>query len=234
MIEKLKDTEREDLELLLPWYVNGTLDELDRARIEAALKTDSDLAASLALIREDQDAAVATMETVKVPGTIESRFLAQLDGEIDRAKTAVLQSGDDTGLFARFGTWLNESLFGFAPQRLGMIAAAAALVIAIQAGVITSLSGSGKVEAPGYETASDDARGVIEGGQAFLVQFAEGAEISAVGGFLGVEKARLVDGPLPGGFFKVRFDAKDARSRDDLTTLLRGKQEFFRLVLPNG
>lgn len=234
MIKTPKDAEREELELLLPWYVNGTLDADERTRIEAALEADADLATSLALIRDDQDAALELLQTDEAPASIEARFLAQLDGEIDRAKASAYSTGAETGLFARFGAWLNETLFGFAPRRLGMIAAAAALVIAVQAGVITSLSGSGNVDEPGYETASGDAGSVVESGQAFLIQFAEGADISALGGFLGTEKARLVDGPLQGGFFKVRFDAADARSKGDLTTLLRAKPEFFRLVLPNG
>lgn len=234
MIEKLKDVEREELELLLPWYCNGTLDAHDRARIEAALESDSDLAASLALIREDRECALELMQAVEAPKSIKARFMAQLDGEIDRAKAPAYSLGTEAGLFARFGVWLNETLFGFAPQRLGMIAAAAALIIAIQAGVITSLSGSGKVDTPGFETASGDAGASTEGGQAFLIQFAEGADLSALGGFLGAENAKLVDGPLQGGFFKVRFDPEDVRSQNDLTTLLRAKPEFFRLVLPNN
>lgn len=234
MIEKLKDTEREELELLLPWYVNGTLDAEENARIETALETDAGLAASLALVRDDREHALELMQTVKAPETIETRFMAQLDGEIDRARASSHSLRAEAGLFARFGAWLNARLFDFAPQRLGMIAAAAALVIALQAGIITFLSGSDPVENPGFRTASGDAGVKAESGQAFLIQFAEGMDVSELGGFLGDEKARLVDGPLQGGFFKVRFDGEDPRSKDDLTTLLRAKPEFFRLVLPNN
>lgn len=233
MIEKLKDAEREELELLLPWYCNGTLDAEDQERIEAALETDSGLAASLALIREDRDGVLELTQAVEAPESIEARFMVQLDDEIDRAKVSAYSTGTEAGLFARFGAWLNETLFDFAPQRLGMIAAAAALVIAIQAGIITSLSGSGKGDSPGFETASGESGSVGESGQTFLIQFADGADLTALGGFLGAEKAKLVDGPLQGGFFKVRFDAEDARTQDDLTTLLRAKPELFRLVLPN-
>jgi len=233
MIEKLKDAEREELELLLPWYCNGTLDAKDQARIEAALKTDPGLAASLALTREDRDGVLELTQATEAPKSIEARFMAQLDGEIARARASADPLGMETGLFARFGAWLNETLFGFAPQRLGMIAAAAALIIAVQAGVITSLSGSGTGDTPGFETASGDSGSPTGSGQTFLIQFADGADLTALGVFLGTEKAKLVDGPLQGGFFKVRFDAEDNRTQDDLTTLLRAKSELFRLVLPN-
>ena len=50
----VKDDARQspsDLPLLLPFYVNGTLTEADRVRIEAALATDPELAAELEAVR---------------------------------------------------------------------------------------------------------------------------------------------------------------------------------------
>ena len=46
-----REREREEIEMLLPWYVTGRLDRADRARVEGYLARHPDVAAQLDLVR---------------------------------------------------------------------------------------------------------------------------------------------------------------------------------------
>lgn len=235
MTDKLSETEREELDLLLPWYAAGTLDADDHARVDAALKTDEALARSLALVHDDLNAAVSVAETEPVPTSAEVRFLAQLDQEIDRTRRVQAEpaSPASDGLLARAAAWISGTVFGGAPHNMALAAAAMVMVIAIQAGVIGTLVGTGEDVEPGFVTASGEAQTPALSGSVFLVRFAVGTDMTALSAFLAEEGARLADGPLDGGFFKVRFDAEDARDDDALAAALRERPELFQMVLPS-
>ena len=235
MTQDAKTPEREDIDLLLPWYVNGTLDEKETAMVEAALAEDADLRLSLALIRDDQAASIELMQEEPVPESIAPRFMAQLDAEIDRVSNRQETAQEtESGLLARLGSWFAGTLLGGSPQRMGLAAVAAAVVIALQAGLLTSLVGVGPSDQTRFKTASGDAAVQTAGGPAFLVQFADEIDMTELSGFLEKENARLVDGPLTGGFFRIRFAEGETRGKDDLAGVLRGRAAFFKLVLPSG
>src|SRR5690606_12380683 len=94
------------------------------------------------------------------------------------------------------------------PRGLALAGAAAALVVLLQAGIIVSMLGEGS-RPGGFSTASGEAG--QEAGAAALVQFAPGADFAAITAFLDQNGARIVDGPLPGGMFKLRPAADDKR-----------------------
>lgn len=69
------------LEGLLPFYVNGTLDADDRARVDAALAEDADLAAQLAVYRS-MSSDVTARETANTPGEFGlARLMRDIDAE---------------------------------------------------------------------------------------------------------------------------------------------------------
>ena len=69
----------EEIEALLPWYVNGTLDSQLMRLVEEALKTSAPLRHALDLAREDRDAVVDANELVSAP---RSDVLARVMAEI--------------------------------------------------------------------------------------------------------------------------------------------------------
>lgn len=225
----LSEKEREELEMLMPWYVNGTLDRESAERIEAALRSDPALAYSLELLREDQDATVALAEADELPPSMEARFLAQLDAAAaDDARRAAREAARH-GLLARLGAWIGDFAASAPPRGLALAAAAAALIVVLQTGVIVSMIGDGARPGEGFRTASGEAE---QDGPAVLVQFAPGAELAEITAFLDENGARIVDGPLPGGMFKLRFPASEERSSAELAAFLGGRSDYFRLVLP--
>jgi anti-sigma factor RsiW len=219
------EKEREELELLMPWYVNGTLDRATAERIDAALESDPALQRSLEALMDDREAAVDLAEAVEVPTSMEARFMAQLDA-VPAPGAARRVSARSPDLLSRAGMWVGDLVAAMTPPRLAIVAAAACLLVAVQSGVIISMLG----DESGFETASGP--GEEAAGPAMLVQFAPGAEMAAITGFLEGEGARIVDGPLPGGMFRLEFGASDERGADELSTLLRGQPGLFGLVLP--
>lgn len=224
---QIGEKEREELELLMPWYVNGTLDRADAERIDAALESDPALQRSLQTLMEDREAAVDLAEAVEIPASMEARFAAQLDAEPARG-AAPRTPARSPGPLSRAGMWIGDFVAAMAPPRLAVVAAAACLLVAVQSGVIISMLG----DEGGFETASGP--GEQAAGPAMLVQFAPDAEMAAITGFLEGEGARIVDGPLPGGMFRLEFGASDKRGTEELSALLRGQPGLFGLVLPTN
>lgn len=234
MTKELSRAEREELELLLPWYANGTLDADQAARIEAALAGDEQLRRAFSVVAEDRQAVIAAAEAETVPESIQARFLAQLDSEpVPGAPTRAARPAGQ-GLLGRVGAWLAEAVAGPAPARLGMVAAAAVVVIALQAALIGTMLVGGGGSQTTFTTASGEGPKADAEGPAFLVRFVDTAELGSVSAFLAGEGARLVDGPGDGGLYTVRFAADDGRSRDDLAAVLRDQAALFQLVLPRG
>lgn len=216
--------DREEAELLLPWYVAGTLDASDKARMDAFLSTTSEFDAQLAAIRQDRDESIAVNETARGPasGALD-RLMADIDNE--PAKPISLQSSA-AGVFAGIENFLKS----LSPGRLGFAAMAAALLIAVQAGLLGSdLLRSGST----YETAGGQAQ--AKTGTVFLIQFKSQADIGAVTTFLESLKARIVSGPDNGGFFKIKIGDKklDATERGALVKRMEARTEIVDIVTPS-
>ncbi|HWV83218.1 MAG TPA: hypothetical protein VNZ50_17455 [Hyphomicrobiaceae bacterium] len=185
-------SEREEIEMLLPWYVTGRLDAADTARVEAYLAQHPDMLHQLALIAEEQTVTVEDNEAIRPrltsAGAIVARtqapgsaMRAWFDGVVDSVK----------GLFQ-----------APTPGAVRWAAAAAAVIICLQAAALGTLLTQ---NTGGYHTAS---RPGIEGEQApvALIAFTDRAPIADIARVLAENRLRVVDGPLPGGFFSVRFE----------------------------
>ena len=65
-----EEIEREEIEMLLPWYVTGKLDRTDAARVESYLARHPRLAAQLDLIRAERDETVLANEALGRPSAL--------------------------------------------------------------------------------------------------------------------------------------------------------------------
>jgi anti-sigma factor RsiW len=181
---------REILELL-PWHAAGTLTPAEAARVEAALARDPELAREFELAREELGGVVDVNEASGRPSpkALDALF-AKIDAEPTRRPAPAI-GASIAAFFARLS-----------PRTLAWTAAAAALVIAMQAVVIGGAAMRTLSPAQGPELAGHVApRG--EGSYA-LVTFRPTASIAQVSQALRAQDAVIVEGPKA-GVFTVRL-----------------------------
>src|ERR1700741_1281260 len=78
-MNELSTDEREEIEMLLPWYVTGRLDARDRAKVESYLASHPDVAAQLDLVRDEREQAILGNEARGAPsGGALDRLMASL------------------------------------------------------------------------------------------------------------------------------------------------------------
>jgi hypothetical protein len=194
--------ERDDLETLLPWHAAGTLNRRDAERVEKALASDSELQRRFNLAREELNETIHLNETLGAPSArAMEKLFAAIDAEPVRRPRVSFDLG---GRFANF-------IAGFSPRTLAVAAAAGALAIVLQAGVITT--GLIKHEAA-TEVAStqkttpertDLASADTSDGTLAAVRFSPKAEAGQITAFMLANQATMIDGPAAGGMFTIRL-----------------------------
>ncbi len=204
------DEDRSEIEDLLPWYAAGTLDHDAARRVEAALTGDPDLARRYERVREELKQAVQLNETLGAPSPRATDALfAKIDAEPARKPVT---SAD---LFARIA----EFFASLSPRTLAWGAAAAALALVLQAGVIGGFMLKEKTPG-GYETASEATK--TAGAGAFvLIRFQPQAEADEITKFLQANKLTVAGGPSAGGLYIVRVAATKLPAADLQRVVMR-------------
>jgi len=212
-----------DLEELLPWHAAGTLDSDEAAEVERALAADPELARRFALVREELTETILLNESLGAPS---ARAMETLFRAIDQDRKVARRVASPP-----LGTRIAQF---FSPRMLAWTASAAAVIVLMQAGVITRLvlqehqGAAPPVQAvatatdmPTYETASAPivTRG-LEVDSYALVRFAPQASIADISTFLDAHDAAIVDGPKAGGVYRVRV-AHGALSRQQLARAVK-------------
>jgi hypothetical protein len=219
MIEKHL-SEPQEIELLLPWYEKGTLSAAETRRVESALAADPELRVRLELIREEAVEAVFAAERLGMPGA-DARF--RLMDQI--AKEAGLEPVASRGIVSRLLGLLPASL----PPAFALAGAAAIVIIAVQFAVLVTMMGRD----PAYTVASGD-QPAAAGGTFLLVRFKESANAGQIAELLRAIGGMIVDGPKPGGTFKVKISGKvipDAK-QDEILATLREKSDIVSYAAP--
>jgi hypothetical protein len=188
----------EELELLLPWYVNGTLDAARRRHIDEALAHDGRLRRALALAREDQEAVVETHELIAPPSNAPlDRIMAEVAGAGRARQHALKLSLADA--FKGF-------LVALSPRTLAVATAAMAVVIAVQTATIGLMS----LKGPGPELASVEPGGQAENTARFIVGFAPGATAQQITALFDGAGLKIISGPAGGGLYIVEAALTEA------------------------
>jgi hypothetical protein len=204
--------EREELETLLPWHAAGTLSPTDAARVEAALAVDPELARHFALVREEMSETIGLNEALGAPSTQTlDRLMAAIDAEPRRFPRATL------------GGWVARLLAATSPRTLAWVAAIAVLLIVLETGVLTTILLDQRTIT--YEAASVPAAPAATRGLAIsshvLIRFTPGATAAEITQFLQANKASVVDGPKPGGLYRLRVTVAGG---DDLARTVQAMQ----------
>jgi hypothetical protein len=206
---------RGDIEDLLPWHAAGTLSPRDTQRVETALAADPELARRYELVREELAQTIHLNESLGAPSAraVEALF-AKIDAEPARAPA----------ISGNLGARIRDFFAALSPRTVAWSAAAAALAIVLQAGVIGVVLVNENNER-GYETAS--APSTISGdGTYALIRFQPQVSAADITRFLDTNKFSIAAGPLAGGLFRVRIaPTKLAKTdRDRLITTVQTDQ----------
>ncbi|MBK8457280.1 MAG: anti-sigma factor [Phyllobacteriaceae bacterium] len=186
-----KTTLRDEMESLLPFYLNGTLDGDDLVRFDAWLAADPAGAETLAAAEAEFAASMVANEAIRPRADALSRFSVALDRQ---ARPAPVNT-----LLARASSW-----FASKPAWLPWAAAAAMLaVVAVQA-ITLNAAGDGPQVAGAPAVDAPFA----------LIAFKADAPVERVAAILSETGATIVDGPKPGGFFRVAIPATDGTAYD--------------------
>jgi hypothetical protein len=196
----------EDVELLLPWHAAGTLSRRDAARVEQALANDNDLAARYELVREELGEAIRLNESLGAPSArAMEKLFAKIDAEPARKPKVTFS----------ITAWMTSFVAGFSPRTLAYGAAAAAIAIVLQAGILAGVFV--KESSVGYQTVSLPQ---TEEGAVVAVRFKPEASAADITKFLADNNATMIGGPIAGGMFKLRVSDK-AMSEAELSAVAK-------------
>ena len=214
--DKLTDPgdHRHGADLLAPWSAIDRLDAADAAALERMLAEDPELARRLAFAAEERDETVALNEALPAPSR------AGLDRLFERIEADERARAPKTAGLMR---WLSGKLSLASPGQLAWGATAAAVVIALQAGLLagayldptgegTYQTASAPEAAPPPPAASPDAAlrrslappPLARRAATILLAFEPSATAAEIAAALTEAKVEIVAGPKPGGVFVGR------------------------------
>lgn len=213
-----------EIELLLPWYEKGTLSSADMQRVEAYLAAHPELGSHLDLIREEIVETVAANEDIGMP---------RLEARNRLMERIASEAGAAPKRSAGFKEWLSRFMPDGLSPALSIAAAAAVLIIAVQAVLLVSVLSGGQ-PGDGYRVASGGENGVPSTGSFALIRFAGSAKADDIAELLRSVDGAIVDGPKPGGVFKISISAKvlPPEERDAILQKLRERGEIVAFIAP--
>ena len=201
---------RDEIEALLPFYFNGTLEGEELVRVEAWIASHDDAQSALLALEAEYGASVLANDAIDLPAGAMNRFAALLEAESAPSPTTVASSW-------LVGLWqkLTEIPAGVA---WGVTAAALALVV-VQAvgpsGTFGTGGGSGDETFTEAGVSKADDQGLTA-----LVIFAPGSDITDISGLLREQNMRLVDGPKAGGIYQIGIPALTTAEYEELIAAL--------------
>jgi len=210
-----------DIESLLPWYAAGTLRRRERQRVEEALRTDPELARHLELVREELAETIHLNETLGAPTAhAADRLMAAIDAEATRKHVPGAAAGWLTGFFANLS-----------PRTMAVAASFAMLAIALQTVAIVDIFTKPQVST-GPQLEAEKGL-VLSGGQGAehkngtfaMVRFARQASAGEITNFLQTYQAAFVDGPTPGGLYRVRVSMTSLAKEELAHIVARMRQD---------
>jgi anti-sigma-K factor RskA len=204
-------SEPSEIEALLPWYAAGTLRRRDRQRVEEALRKEPDLADMVDLVREELAETILLNETLGAPPPqVAERLMAAIDAEALAARRRV------RGVAA---SWLTGFFASLSPRTMAVAASFATLAIALQAVMLVGIFTKPQTAVPGGVSVEH------RNGTFAMVRFARQASAAEITNFLQNYQAALVDGPTPGGLYRVRIAMTSLAKEELARVVARMRQE---------
>ncbi len=200
--DDIKDID--EAELLLPWYVAGTLSREDTARVEAWLAENPEAQDHLARVEEEFDVSVAAAEEIPMP-------------RADAVDDVMAAIGADTQQQASHGNSILMRLWDMLSPPVAMAGAAALALLVVAQGITIGVMVNDRQPGMTFETASAPAERAVAADEATaLVAFQPGTPFEDISQGLADANLRIVDGPNPGGVYRIAAaDTEQGRSALD-------------------
>ncbi|MER8401314.1 anti-sigma factor [Mesorhizobium sp. M1348] len=208
-----KMSRRDKMEMLLPFYLNGSLEGTELEAIEEWLASDPAAMAALGEAEAEFSGTAAANEAIRPPADALSRFARALDAEAGPARAPAASS------------WLAQAWSRFMAVPAGVAWAAATVLLALvvaQSFVQTGNRG-GDFEIAGSE--HDLAKMPFA-----LVKFKPDAKLSDIVAFLDQNQLKIAGGPTADGVFRLGVPAKTAADYQKLLGLIAA-QPFTEAAL---
>ncbi|MER9593401.1 anti-sigma factor [Mesorhizobium sp. M0244] len=208
-----KMSRRDEMEMLLPFYLNGSLEGAELEAIEEWLASDPAAMAALGEAEAEFSGTAAANEAIRPPADALSRFAKALDAEAGPARAPPASS------------WLAQAWSRLMAVPVGVAWAAAAVLLAlvvVQSFVQTG-NKSGDFEIAGSE---DDLAKMPFA----LVKFKPDAKLSDIVAFLDQNQLKIAGGPTADGVFRLGVPAKTAADYQKLLGLIAA-QPFTEAAL---
>jgi len=232
MSDTTEFSERETIEMLLPWYAMGTLEPDDRAKVDAYLASHPDMRVQPEMIEAERIGAIETNEAIPVPVSLSiERLLAEAKPSTAKQLRASAAAHLDAG---RQSIWqaLGHLFTAPTPKAVRFAGAAAVALVLAQAIAIGSLMNASDPAGPGqsggYELASGDEK-VATTGTTALLRVKPDATFDQIATDLGALDLTIVDGPK-GGFLTVRIGPK-TMTKEAVTNRLEAIRRDGKTVL---
>ena len=213
--EKIPD----EIDLLLPWHAVERLSPDEAERVEAAIARDPERARHLEIAREERAETVALNQDLGLPSSAaRDSLFARIAADGARPRTATIAAR------------LRSVFAALSPGTLAWSGAAAALVIAVQAGFLASAYLS--ETRSGYETAAAPSGAASQVGVFGLIVFVPNANAGQIEALLREARATIVDGPRAGGFYRLRIADGATGDAGAVLDRLRTRTDVVRIVVP--
>jgi hypothetical protein len=219
---KFEKDRRDEIEMMLPFYVTGQLDHAEANEIDDYLERHPEVARQLELIRAERESSTAASAIYASRPARSFDGVAAKIGMIGKVGKTPAQPARATSSWL---AWIKQLFATPSSPALGLLGAAAAIVILLQAVTIGTLvvaqySGIFNV-AGGNET--------VDAGTTVVVRFADDASAAAIADVLSGLGLKIVDGPRGGKLFTVRIGPKtmNESERERLIAALRARSDLI-------
>jgi len=194
----------DEMGLLLPWYVNGTLDATESARVRAHLRGCSRCRDEVAAQRELRAHLTAMPPVSEIDTDLAlGKFMARIREESIATRQASAAGGNDSR--RSLGVLLNWFVL---PGQRPLVWAGAVALLALAILPLASDLGS-PVGSNVFHTAASPGSYARFEANDIRVVFAQPLTAEAIQSIVESLQGRVVDGPTGPGVYTIRFDAQD-------------------------
>jgi hypothetical protein len=208
-----KMSRRDEMETLLPFYLNGSLEGSDLEAVEEWLASDPAALSALGEAEAEFSGTTAANEAIRPPADALGRFARALDAEAGPARAPAGPS------------WLAQAWGRLTAVPVGVAWATAAVLLALVM-VQSFVQPGGKGNDFEVAGAQDDLAKMPFA----LVKFKPDAKMSDISAFLGQNQLKIAGGPTADGIFHLAIPAKTAADYEKLLGLIAA-QPFAETVI---
>lgn len=198
-----KMSRRDEMETLLPFYLNGSLEGAELEAIEEWLANDPAALAALGEAEAEFSGTAAANEAIRPPADALGRFARALDAEAGPVRQPAASS------------WLARAWGRFMAVPAGVAWAAAAALLALV--VVQSFEQPGGMGSD-FEVAGQ--QGDPANMPFALVTFKPDAKMADIAVFLGENQLKIVGGPTADGVFRLGIPATTAADYEKVLGLI--------------